>query len=214
MHSFDNQNFATLCHACCAKVPAFGGIVNQYGNPPMWQRPPGFAALVHIILEQQVSLASARAAFNQLLLLLPNPTPAAFLQLSPQQLSACYFSRQKIDYTQGLALALQQGRLNLEALSTLPNAEVVAQLTQLKGIGPWTASIYLMMCLQRSDVFPPGDIALLQSARRVLGPQEALPNYAALLQLSTGWAPHRTIAAYLLWHAYLSARAPGATKAP
>jgi DNA-3-methyladenine glycosylase II len=208
MGRFDAENFTAGCKALCSKDPAFEAIVQQFGFPPLWQRPPGFASLLHIILEQQVSLQSARAAFDQLQTLLGSVTPEAFLQLSPDPLKACYFSRQKMGYAQGLAWAVVQGELDLAALEAAEDAEVFARLTQVKGIGPWTACIYMMMCLNRIDVFPAGDVALLSSARQVFSTPGAALSYPQLLSMSQAWAPYRTLAAYLLWHAYLSKKQP------
>jgi DNA-3-methyladenine glycosylase II len=169
----------------------------------MWTRPNTFETLVHIILEQQVSLASALAALNKLKERLKEVTPVAFLALTDEELKACYFSRQKTVYTKGLAAALLSGELDLNALEQLPDHEVRARLIALKGVGNWTIDVYLMFVLQRPDIFPMGDLAALNALRRV----KKLAKDTAKERLATEaakWRPNRTIATMLLWHLYLS----------
>jgi DNA-3-methyladenine glycosylase II len=205
MMVLDEQRLRHSVDALIQVEPRLAPVVAAHGYPPMWLRQPGFASLVHIILEQQVSLQSAQAAFSQLQLRLGTVSAAAFLQLSDGALKDCFFSRQKMQYCRALAAAVLQGTLPLEALARMADAEALALLMAVKGIGAWTASIYLMMCMGRPDVFPPGDIALLRSANRVFAP--AVPLGAQqLLLMAQGWAPHRTAAAFLLWHAYLCHR--------
>jgi DNA-3-methyladenine glycosylase II len=160
---------------------------------------------VLLVLEQQVSLASARAAFDRLVEAVGAPTPDAVLALDDATLRAIGFSRQKAGYTRDLAQAVLQGSLDFEALAALPDDDVRAALTGLRGIGPWTADVYLTMALRRPDAFPHGDLALLVSAQRVkrLG---ARPTPLELEQLAEAWRPHRATAARILWHAYLSER--------
>lgn len=178
-------------------------IVERHGPPPMWRRRPGFSTLVHIILEQQVSLASARAAHNRLLEQASPLTPGRFLELGDQQLKAIGFSRQKTLYCRHLAEAILEGRLDLEALNRLEDDAVRRQLTQVKGVGPWTANIYLLMVLLRPDVWPVGDLALATAAQRAKG-LPTRPNPQQLDELGAGWKPWRAVAARLLWHLYLS----------
>ena len=177
-----------------------------HGPPPLWAREPGFATLVLLVLEQQVSLASARAAFDRLIETAGSVTPEAVLPLDDATLRAIGFSRQKAGYTRDLAQAVLSRSLDLDALDRLPDDVVRAVLTGLRGIGPWTADVYLTMALLRPDAFPHGDLALLASAQRVKR-LDARPSPLELEQLAEAWRPHRATAARILWHAYLSERA-------
>jgi DNA-3-methyladenine glycosylase II len=183
--------------------PVFADILARLGPPPLWDRPPGFATLVYIILEQQVSLASARAAFERLKAALPELSPAAFLTLDDARLLAIGFSRQKAGYCRELARAVLEGRIDLDRLAELDDDAVRAALVSLKGIGPWTAEIYLLMVLLRPDAWPRGDLALASAARQAFA-LPALPSYPALAEMAEAWRPHRAVAARLLWHYYLS----------
>jgi DNA-3-methyladenine glycosylase II len=169
----------------------------------MWAREPGFPTLIHIILEQQVSLASARAAYDRLLAAASPLTPDRFLELDDAQLKRIGFSRQKTAYGRELAGAILGGRLDLAGLETLDDADVRSELTGIKGIGPWTADIYLLMALRRPDVWPSGDLALASAAQRVKR-LAARPTPDELDTLGADWAPWRAVAARLLWHYYLS----------
>lgn len=182
--------------------PDLARVVAAFGRPPLWERPAGFPTLVHIILEQQVSLASARAAFDRLTLAGP-VTPEGFLRLSNSELLAIGFSRQKAAYGRGLAAAVTSGQLDLAALERLDDEAACAALVSLKGIGPWTADIYLLMALRRPDIWPTGDLALVQALREVKGLAER-PTGLEALALAERWRPWRAVAARVLWHWYLS----------
>ena len=181
-----------------------GRILQSLGPPPMWDREPGFPTLVHIILEQQVSLASARACFDKLLKTVERLTPESLLTLDDGVLKEAGFSRQKTSYARILAKEVRTGRLDLVGLANLPDDEAREQLMRLKGIGRWTADIYLLMALGRPDVWPVGDLALVIAAQRVKG-LEARPNPEEFRDLGEAWRPWRSVAARLLWHHYLSA---------
>ena len=183
------------------------GIVQRFGPPPLWNRPQGFATLAHIVLEQQVSLASARAAFDRLQEAAGELTPARFLELDDARLLAIGFSRQKAGYVRNLARAVETGGLDLAGLAALPDDEVHRVLVALKGVGPWSASIYLMEALLRPDVWPATDIALAEAVAKVKG-LPARPDPARLDALAQAWRPWRSVAARLLWHDYLSRRRP------
>lgn len=186
--------------------PVIARVLAQYGYPPLWAREAGFPALVHIILEQQVSLASAQAAFDKLKAGLNGQiTPALFLQLTDDTLRQMGFSRQKTNYCRGLAQALDSGHLNLEQLTDLPDEAVATHLQALKGVGQWTSDIYLTMCLLRPDVLPKGDIALLE-AFRVLYGLDARPDHATFVAGTEHWRPFRSVGIRILWHFYLSVR--------
>ena len=185
--------------------PDLGAVVARHGPPPLWAREPGFATLVLLVLEQQVSLASARAAFDRLVETVGAPTPDHVLALDDATLRAIGFSRQKTGYARDLAQAVLRGELDFEALATMPDDGVRAVLTALRGVGPWTADVYLTMALRRPDAFPSGDLALLASARRVKK-LHARTTPLELEVLAEAWCPHRATAARILWHAYLSER--------
>jgi DNA-3-methyladenine glycosylase II len=185
--------------------PALATSVERFGPPPLWAREPTYATLVHLILEQQVSLASARAAFERLEVALPSGVePRAFLELSDAELRAIGFSRQKAGYARDLAAALADG-FDLEGLADLPDEEVRSSLKRLRGIGRWTADIYLIMCLRRPDVWPHGDQALATAALELLE-LPARPTFDALELRARSWRPHRATAARILWHHYLCVR--------
>ena len=178
-------------------------IVHEtYGVPPLWDREPGFATLLQIILEQQVSLASAKACYDKLAAYLGNVTPDALLSLSDGELRTVGFSRQKTAYARHLSEAILENRLNFDRLRSLPDADVKAELIKLKGIGEWTSDIYLLMALLRPDVMPKGDIALHSAWHRLSG--EPRPSSDEFLVIAERWKPFRSVAARLLWHFYLS----------
>ena len=181
------------------------GVLGAYGPPPMWARPPGFSTLVHIILEQQVSLASARAAFERLRAVVAPITPRRFLGLDDATLRAIGFSRQKAAYARHLAQAIADHRFALGTLAHMDDAVARAALTQLDGVGGWTADIYLMMALRRGDVWPHGDLALAVAAHQVKH-LPARPTDHELSDLSEAWRPWRSVAARVLWHFYLCQR--------
>lgn len=178
----------------------------RLGDPPLWARRPGFATLVHIILEQQVSLASARAAFDRTAAACGGRfTPAAFLALSDETLRVCGFSRQKAGYARDLARAVAHGRLSLGGLRALDDAEARGVLEAQRGIGRWTADIYLLMALRRPDVWPATDLALVAAVREVVGVPGPL-DAPAMDALADRWRPWRSVAARMLWHSYLASR--------
>lgn len=185
-----------------AKDNIFAGIHKQYGPPPNWNRPQGFVSLVKIILEQQVSLASAQAHFDKLNGYVAPITPWKIMQLSDEEMRNCQVSRQKTKYLRELATVLLDKRLVLETLEGLPEPEVRRQLTAVKGIGDWTADIYLLFCLQEKDIFPPGDIAVMKSAKELTG----LTEREAIIERALTWQPYRSLATYFLWHHYLCKR--------
>jgi DNA-3-methyladenine glycosylase II len=181
------------------------GVLEKYGRPPLWVREPGFPSLVYIILEQQVSLASARAAYQRLLAATKPLTPARFLNLTDTELKAIGFSRQKTLYTRLLADALAQGHFNLSNLHDLHDEAARKMLIALKGIGNWTADIYLLSALRRPDIWPTGDLALATAVQEVKRLRRR-PSPEKLEKMSALWRPYRAVAARLFWHAYLSKR--------
>lgn len=184
--------------------PELASSVERFGPPPLWAREPSFATLVHLILEQQVSLASALAAYDRLRVATGNVTPAAFLALDDRTLREIGFSRQKAGYARDLALALNDG-FDLAALERLQDDEVRSSLMRLRGVGRWTADVYLTMCLLRPDVWPHGDQALATGAMELLG-LSTRPTFDELGSLAKRWRPYRAVAARILWHHYLGVR--------
>ena len=180
-------------------------IARAYGLPPLWERDEGFATLVLTILEQQVSLASALAAFERLRAAASVVTPESFLVFDDAQLRAFGFSRQKALYCRLLARAILEGELDLQRLALLSDADARAELLRLKGIGAWTAEIYLLRALLRPDAWPAGDLALQLTAREVKR-LPARPTAAELDALAEAWRPWRAVAARLLWLQYLEGR--------
>jgi len=185
-------------------------VIATYGAPPLWAREPGFPSLVYIILEQQVSLASARAAFQRLRAVANPLTPARFLKLSDEQLRHIGFSRQKTLYTRLLAEALDRGHLDLRHLRDLHDDSARKMLIALKGIGNWTADIYLLSALRRPDIWPVGDLALATAVQEVKR-LRIRPSPEKLEKMSMPWRPYRAVAARLFWHAYLSKRGQNTT---
>ena len=181
------------------------GIVARHGLPPLWDRAPGFATLLHLVLEQQVSLASAQAAYDRLRAAADPLTPSRFLELTDAELLAIGFSRQKARYGRALAEAIESGALDLESLETLDDDAVHEALQAVPGIGPWTSSVYLLMVLLRPDLWPVGDIALAESVGQVKGLGRR-PDAAEMAVLGEAWRPWRSVAARLLWHDYLARR--------
>lgn len=178
-------------------------IIKQYGEPPTWQREPGFATLIRIILEQQVSYASAKATFGRLTDNLEDLTPESFLTLDDAELKTIGFSRQKTKYGRGLAQAMIDQELNLTTLEQLDDRTIREELTKIKGIGDWTVDIYLMMALQRQDVFPSKDLAVAIAVKEIKN-LATRPQAAELESIAESWKPYRAIATKILWHYYLS----------
>lgn len=181
-------------------------VLARNGLPPFWTRPATFATLILIILEQQVSLASARAAFNRLETATTSVTPESMLALDDEAMRAIGFSRQKMAYARGVAEAILEGRLDFIALENKPDAEAQTQLCQFKGIGPWTAQVYLLTAMRRADIWPVGDLALIVAMQEVKGLNHR-PSAEEMHELATPWQPWRAAAARILWHHYLSNRA-------
>jgi len=177
-------------------------IKEQCGIPPNWQRPPGFVSLSRIILEQQVSLASAEAHFNKLNSYIKDFAPKEILRLTDEELRACQISRQKAKYLRELSIAVINKDLVFEELPKLGSEEVRKKLTHVKGIGNWTTDIYLLFCLQSKDVFPLGDIALINTIKELTKSK----TYSGIVRLTQKWKPYRSLAAYFLWYYYLKKR--------
>ncbi len=202
---FNKQNFNRLCNKLAKNDEQLQSILNRFGYPPMWSRTPSFASLIHIILEQQVSLASAKAAFDKLKATTGRITAKKILQLTDAEMRACYFSRQKTIYARELANAILTKKIDLKKLSHMPDEEIRQQLKTVKGIGDWTVDVYLLFCLQRTDVFPTGDLAMMNAFKQL----KAIPKTSTkerIVEMAEAWRPHRSVATMLLWHHYIKTR--------
>ncbi|TAE15563.1 MAG: DNA-3-methyladenine glycosylase 2 family protein [Bacteroidetes bacterium] len=199
---FTAQNFEQYCQLLAGQFPVFEAVRQQYGYPPMWQRPNSFESILRIILEQQVSLASARTAYEKLKAILPEVTATAFLELNDDELRQSYFSKQKIRYSRLLAQEIVDGQLILENLPLLHTEEIMGRLTQIVGIGEWTASIYCIICCQKINLLPLGDVALVNSMKNLFQ-LPASSDKADLLNQVQQFTQYKTIAAYWLWWHYI-----------
>jgi DNA-3-methyladenine glycosylase II len=179
-------------------------VLVRHGPPPLWARPAGFATLSRIILEQQVSLASAAAVYRRLEAGLGRLTSGSVAAAGERRIRVLGVTRQKASYLVRLARAVDSGRLDLAALACLPDDEARAALLRLKGIGPWSADIYLLMALRRPDVWPAGDLALATAARAIKRLRRR-PSPERLTRLAEPWRPYRSVAARMLWQHYLRA---------
>ena len=211
--SLDEASLLRGVRALSRRDPDLHRIVQAHGPPPLWPRKQGFPTLVHIILEQQVSLASAKAAFDKLQTALGRITPEKFLTLDDLELLAIGFSRQKTGYCRELSESILAKQFSPMSLRRMSDDEARGSLIGIKGIGSWSADIYLLMALGRPDIWPIGDLALAVAAHEVKG-LEKRPTPEELHALGESWRPWRAVAARLLWHHYLSKRKPVQPKKP
>jgi len=201
----NKKEFYKLCEWCCEIEPKLKPVIDQFGYPPFWHREPNFATLILTILEQQVSLASAKAAYIKLEKKIEAITPANILQLSDQELRDCYFSRQKTTYVRTLATEIADNRLNLEILNRQKESQIRERLIQLKGIGNWTIDMYVLMSLHFSDIFPPGDLATIKAVYEL----ELVPSESSkedIINYMKRFSPYQSAATYILWHSYIESR--------
>jgi len=196
-----------------AEQPLFRAILDRAGAPRFRRRRNGFETLLHIILEQQVSIDAAAAMYRRLSGYCPELTPAAFLALDDATLRLCGFSRQKAGYGRGLAEAVQTGALDFARLDARDDEDALADLLRLKGIGRWSAEIYLIFALGRSDVWPAADLGLQLEVAECLGRDGRLGE-RELRGLAEAWRPWRTVAACLFWQSYLHKRNRAAPHLP
>ncbi len=195
--------------------PIFGECL-AVGGPVLrdFSRPSGFVGLLRIVMEQQLSTRVAAVLWGKLVAELGGePTPGGMLAADEPTLRACGFSRQKIGYARGLAAAVAEGRLDFQALHAMDDAEATAELVKLKGIGRWTADIYLMSALDRPDVWPADDLAIKLGLQRLKGWAEP-PSRAALVDAAEPWRPQRSLAARLVWHHYVALQAQSRPRRP
>ncbi len=204
MSSLTESELRRGARILAGRDPDLARIRHEYGDPPLWARTPGFPTLIHIILEQQVSLASAQAAFDRLKAACRGRiTPRRTLAFTDAQMKRIGFSRQKAGYARELSRAILNRRFDPAALETMRDEAVREALVALKGIGPWTADVYLLMVLLRPDVWPHGDLALAVAVQKVKS-LSVRPTYAELAEMAERWKPWRAVAARMFWHYYLS----------
>jgi len=187
-------------------------VFKNYGPPPLWARRPGFSTLVKIILEQQVSLKSAAALFARLKKNTTPFHPARVIELGETHLKSLGLTRQKTAYCLHLAESLRDKPLLLRQLSGMDDTDVKAALMEIKGIGSWSADVYLLMVLRRPDVFPATDLALITAVTE-LKQLSRRPDSNQLLQVAEAWRPYRSVAARMLWQYYLATRGKNAALA-
>lgn len=185
-----------------ARDPRLGALIARNGPPPSWQRPPGFATLARLVFEQSVSLAAAAAVWSRLIAVVGEATPAALVALDVEALAAFGLSRAKAVCVRGLAEGALDGSLDLDGIAIAPDAAARAHLVARRGIGPWTADVYLMMALGRPDVWPGGDVALREMVGRFDGTDR--PSVREMEARGERWRPWRAMAARVLWASYLA----------
>jgi DNA-3-methyladenine glycosylase II len=196
------KTLALAARELAARDQLLADIHATYGDPPLWQRAAGFRTLVHIILEQQVSLSSAKSMLLRLENAIQPFTPERFVELGEGHLRGLGVTRQKSGYVLHLAQSVVSGELSLPGLSRLSDDQVLVQLTGIKGIGLWSANIYLLMAMRRADIWPAGDLALAVAIKELKG-LAAKPTPEELEVIAEAWRPHRAVAARMLWQYYL-----------
>jgi DNA-3-methyladenine glycosylase II len=201
--ALDSARLATFAEDLASRDPDLAAILERYGPPPLWDRPPGFETLVAIVLEQQVSLRSGAAALDRLRRAAGSVDPGAVAALGEDGARAAGITRQKARYVVALGEAALDGRFDGDELAAADDDEARAALTRLLGVGRWTADIYLLMALLRPDVWPDGDLALAAAMRRAKR-LPAVPAADAQRLLAEPWRPLRSVAARMLWQAYLA----------
>ena len=177
-------------------------IIENFGHPIIQKRDEGFASMCHIILEQQVSIASAKACYDKIATLFGNITPEIILNCKEEELRSCGVSRQKTNYLKDLASKVLLGEIDFTTYSSKSEAQIRAELITIKGVGNWSIEVYLMFCLQSQDIIPLGDIAIKNTIIELY--EHHSPEQ--MLVLSDNWKPYRTMASYILWHYYLKKR--------
>ena len=194
------ESLALAAELLAARDRSLASIHELHGPPPMWGRQPGFRTLLRIVLEQQVSLVSARSMFERLRSNIDPFEPRSFIECGEPYLRSLGMTRQKAHYAIQVAHAFSNG--DLKSIGRLPDEEAQARLTQIKGVGPWTANIYLLMALRRPDIWPDGDIALATAVKK-LRKLDDRPSFVELARMAERWRPYRSVAARMLWQFYL-----------
>jgi DNA-3-methyladenine glycosylase II len=198
---YHEADLSSRCIQLATTEPVFKLILDSYNLPPYWGRENCFETLVLTILEQQVSLASANAAYRKLKEELSDITAEGILLMSDERLRGCYLSRQKTTYVKALAIAVSDGIIDFSQLEKIEDAEVRHQLKKIKGIGDWTVDIFLLHALKRTDVFPTGDLALVNAIRMIR--EDELMTKEAMYNWAEDWRPYRSMATMMFWHYYI-----------
>lgn len=205
-----SQSLVAATQALAARDEGLRRIYQAHGVPPMWARRPGFPTLLQIIIEQQVSLVSARSMVKRLTTSIEPFSPERFIELDEPHLRSLGLTRQKSHYCVQLAQAFVEGRLN--KLGRMSDDDAHAALVSIKGIGTWSANVYLLMALKRPDIWPTGDVALASAAGKLLQ-LPTRPSFIELGKIAESWRPYRSVAARMLWHYYLQKTLPEWNKA-
>lgn len=198
-----SETLAAAAKSLAARDRHLASIYQIHGTPPMWARRPGFSTLLRIVLEQQVSLVSARAMFARLQSNIDPFTPEAFIESGEAYLRSLGVTRQKAHYCVQVAQAFTNG--HLDKIVRMNDEDAHAALVSIKGVGPWTANIYLLMALRRPDIWPDGDVALATAVGK-LRKMSPRPAFTELAQIAESWRPYRSVAARMLWQYYLAER--------
>ncbi len=196
------KTLALAARELAARDQTLAGIHATHGDPPLWRRATGFPTLVHIILEQQVSLKSAKSMLTRLENAIQPFTPMRFIELGDAHLRSLGVTRQKSAYLLHLSASIVDGELSFTKLSRLSDDEARLVLTRIKGIGLWSADVYLLMAMRRADIWPAGDLALAVAMKDLMG-LEKRPGPDELERLAEKWRPYRAVAARMLWQYYL-----------
>ncbi len=199
------KGLALAARELAARDKMLAGILATYGDPPLWRRATGFPTLVHIILEQQVSLKSAKSMLMRIEAAVQPFTPSRFLELGDSYLRGLGVTRQKSAYLLDLSSAIVNGALSFNKLARMSDEEARLALTRVKGIGLWSADVYLLMAMRRADIWPAGDLALAVAIKELMG-FPTRPGPLELERLAEQWRPHRAVAARMLWQYYLGRR--------
>jgi DNA-3-methyladenine glycosylase II len=198
-----NNLLSAAAQELAARDRQLASIHELYGPPPMWARRPGFPTLLRIILEQQVSLISARAMFHRLKSNIEPFTAPRFIESGEAYLRSLGVTRQKAHYCIQVAQAFTNGELN--QIGRMNDEDAHDMLLRIKGVGPWTANIYLLMALRRPDIWPDGDIALASAVGKLRN-LDTRPSFPELARIADNWRPYRSVAARMLWQYYLAKR--------
>jgi DNA-3-methyladenine glycosylase II len=196
------QSLALAARELAARDQTLAAIHATYGDPPLWRRATGFATLVHIILEQQVSLKSAKSMLIRLEAAIQPFAPSRFVEVGDVYLRGLGVTRQKSAYLLHLASSINSGELSFRKLTRMSDEEARLALTRIKGIGLWSADVYLLMAMRRADIWPAGDLALAVAMKELKGLANR-PGPDELEALAEQWRPHRAVAARMLWQYYL-----------
>lgn len=205
MRPLTQKSLALAARELAARDEMLAAIHAKHGDPPLWRRDEGFTTLVHIILEQQVSLKSAKSMLVRLEGLIQPFRPERFLELGDAHLRGLGVTRQKSSYLIDLSASIVDGKLSFTKLARMSDDDVRLALTKIKGIGSWSADVYLLMAMRRADIWPAGDLALAVAMKELMG-LAARPGPLELERWAEQWRPHRAVAARMLWQYYLGSR--------